>query len=230
MAHRPSQITARCIQNLPNHRLLSQPSTQCESRSQMPGYLVEWDPHWMLSLEYNYGALPSNNFTMSEFSVRTSHPTSRNSKTCFSKWDSAAVDAFSKLAVARLGLEMQESRFGNAGCESGCNLIVCLSGRVAWDEANRVKFDFTRVLIRLHNQAPGKLYFFIPGTREQYIWRPRMSLELVVRKEAFSRQGQGGASQRLIMNHFHSSTHTALSQYTRRQHLLTPHLLLHTGI
>ena len=64
------------------------------------------------------------------------------------------------------GLSMQESRFGNAGCESGCNLIVCLSGRVAWDEANRVKFDITRVLIRLHNQAPGKLYFFIPGIKE----------------------------------------------------------------
>ena len=48
---------------------------------------------------------------------------------------------------------MQESRFGNAGCESGCNLIVCLSGRVAWDEANRVKFDITRVLIRERPQS-----------------------------------------------------------------------------
>ena len=59
--------------------------------------------------------------------------------------------------IGNPGLEMQESRFGNAGCKSGCDLIVCLSGRVAWDEANRVKFDITRVLIRLHNQGPGKL-------------------------------------------------------------------------
>ena len=46
------------------------------------------------------------------------------------------------------------------------DLVVSLSGRLAWDEANRVKFDITRVLIRRHhNQGPGKLFFFIPGKR-----------------------------------------------------------------
>lgn len=38
--------------------------------------------------------------------------------------------------------------------ESGCDLIVVfLSGRVAWDEPNRVKFDITRVLIRERPQS-----------------------------------------------------------------------------
>ena len=97
---------------------------------------------------------------------------------CMLEWEEFSRLGFSRLEFSRLGF----SRFGmvriaNAGCESGCDLIVCLSGRVAWDEGNRVKFDITRVLIRDHNQGPGKLFFFIPGVGEKYFMSqndPRM--------------------------------------------------------